>query len=245
MVNEQFFGFYGFILSMKINKVALNNPKELHLNPKNKMQNFSLQQKEIDLNNLPNYRPISFGAKSNADKLKYIGEENFPNPNILKKMQEIGESKDFSLYNIYGYAGEAIAFSAFIMVIYEKWLWKYNPFEKTPVLKKKYRGTLVSTYDGIKRDATLDIKQSLLAVSVIFTTGESKSKSISASIDKIQEEWQLTYCFLNVPQAKVRERSEIHYGTAMLCIENPEEIQGQYYTDRKTIGDMKFIPLYY
>ena len=77
---------------MKINKVALNNPKELHLNPKNKMQNFSLQQKEIDLNNLPNYRPISFGAKSNADKLKYIGEENFPNPSILEEYKKVIEN---------------------------------------------------------------------------------------------------------------------------------------------------------
>jgi hypothetical protein len=76
---------------------------------------------------------------------------------------------------------------------------------------------------------------------VVFITGESKSKSISASIDKIQDEWQLTYCYLNVPQANVRDRSAIHYGTALLCVENPEEIQGQYFTDRKTTGDLKFV----
>ena len=61
-------------------------------------------------------------------------------------------------------------------------------------------------------------------------------------IEKIEDEWQLTYCYLNVPKAKVRERSAIHYGTALLCIENPEEIHGQYYTDRKTTGDMTFSP---
>lgn len=148
---------------------------------------------------------------------------------------------EFSMYDLYGYAGEAIAFSAFVMVLYEKWLWKYNPLEGTPVLKKKYRGTLLSTYDGIEREATLEIKQTLLSINVVFTTGESKSKSISSSIEKIQDEWQLTYCYLNVPQASVRNRSAIHYGTALLCIENPEKIEGQYFTDRKTTGDMKFI----
>ena len=147
---------------------------------------------------------------------------------------------DFSIYDLYGYAGESIAFSTLIMIAYEKWLWRYNPFEKMPVLKKKYTGTLFSTYDELERDATLEIKQTLLSIKVIFTTGESKSKSISASIDKIQDEWQLTYSYLNVPQAKVRDRSSIHYGTALLSIENTEKLQGQYFTDRKTTGDMKF-----
>lgn len=140
------------------------------------------------------------------------------------------------------YTGEAILIAALLMVAYEKILWKYNPLEKTPVLKKRYKGSLLSTYDRIEREATLEIKQTLLSINVVFTTGESRSKSISSSIEKIQDEWQLTYCYLNVPKAKVRDRSAIHYGTALLCIENPEEIQGQYFTDRKTTGDMTFFP---
>mgnify|MGYP003252898306 FL=1 len=148
----------------------------------------------------------------------------------------------FSLYDLYGYIGESIAFSTFLMLIYEKFIWKYNPLEETPILKKKYKGSLISTYDKIEREATLEIKQTLLSVNIIFITDESKSKSILSSIEKIQDEWQLTYCYLNVPKATVRDRSAIHYGTALLCVENPEKIQGQYFTDRKTTGDMIFIP---
>ena len=147
---------------------------------------------------------------------------------------------NFSLYNIFGYAGQAVSISTLIIIAYEKWFWKYDPSEKTPVLKKRYRGKLYSTYDENEREATLEIKQSFLSINVIFATEESKSKSIVASIDKIQDEWQLTYCYLNVPKANVRDRSGIHYGTAWFCIENPKEIQGQYFTDRKTTGDMKF-----
>lgn len=149
---------------------------------------------------------------------------------------------EFSAYDLYGYAGEAIAFSALVMVLYEKWLWKYNRFEKTSVLKKRYKGTLLSTYDNAEREAILEIKQTLLSINVVFITKESRSKSISASIEKVQDEWQLTYCYLNVPKANVRDRSAIHYGTALLCIENTDRIHGQYYTDRKTTGDMEFIP---
>lgn len=156
---------------------------------------------------------------------------------ILSKVTSI---VDFTVYDLYGYAGEAIAFSTVIMTLYEKIFWKFNPLEKTPILKKKYKGTFISTYDGIERDAVLEIKQTLLSVSVAFTSGESKSKSITASVDKVLDEWQLTYCYLNVPQANVRERSAMHYGTAMLCVENPEELKGQYFSDRKTTGDMKF-----
>ena len=150
---------------------------------------------------------------------------------------------EFSLYELYGYIGEAIGFSTIVMLFYEKKLWKYNPLEKTPVLKKKYSGTIRSTYDGIERPATLEIKQTLLSVNIIFISGESKSRSISSSIDKIYDEWQLTYCYLNIPQANVRSRSAIHFGTAMLCIENPNKIQGQYFSDRKTTGDMKFVSI--
>ena len=89
---------------------------------------------------------------------------------------------DFSIYDLYGYTGEAISIAALLMFAYEKILWKYNPLEKTPVLKKRYKGSLLSTYDGIEREATLEIKQTLLSINVVFTTGEIRSKSISSSI---------------------------------------------------------------
>lgn len=149
---------------------------------------------------------------------------------------------EFTLYDIYGYAGEAIAFSAIVILLYERWLWRINPFEKVPRLKRRYIGTLYTTYNDkqIEKSLELEIHQTLLSVKVVLVTDESKSKSISASIDKIQDEWQLVYCYINVPRANVRERSEIHYGTAMICIEDPKEMRGDYYTDRKTQGEMKF-----
>ena len=147
------------------------------------------------------------------------------------------------LYNLYGYAGEAIGLTIALMAVYEKWLWRFNPLESVPALNKVYTGIVKSSYDNLERSATIEIKQTLLSVHVTFTSGESKSKSISASINEILGEKQLIYNYLNTPKSEFRSRSEVQYGTAMLCVDNPKELTGQYYTDRKTIGDMKFTPV--
>ena len=144
-------------------------------------------------------------------------------------------------YELFGYAGEAIGLAVVLTALYERKLWRYNPWDTTPKLHAKYVGQFTSTYDSIVREGTLDIKQTLSTVSVIFTTKESKSRSLSASIDDILGEKQLTYCYINQPKSEFRNRSEIHYGTAMLTISENGRLEGQYYTDRQTQGDMVFV----
>lgn len=146
----------------------------------------------------------------------------------------------FSGYDLYGYAGEAIGVGTLIMCLYEKWIWRWMFFEKTPKLEKKYIGTFISNFDQVEREATLIIKQSLLFVHVEFRSGESISRSLTASIDDIMGVSQLTYCYLNTPDIAFRDRSEIHYGTAMLRIVEDGNLVGEYFTDRNTCGDMVF-----
>ena len=145
-----------------------------------------------------------------------------------------------SAYDLFGYASEAISVAVFFSGAYEKVLWRNNPFESTPKFARRYTGTMKSTYDHIERKASLEIKQTLLSVHVTLVTGESKSKSLSASIDEVLGEMQLTYCYLNTPKSEYRYRSEIHYGTATLSAGNTAILEGQYYTDRNTTGDMIF-----
>lgn len=148
--------------------------------------------------------------------------------------------KSFSLYDLYCYAGEAISMAVIFTGLYERILWRVNPLESTPKLKNRYTGIIKSGYDNIERQASLEIKQSLCSVHVTLTTAESKSNSLTASVDEIMGEMLLTYCYLNTPKSEFRDRSEIHYGTATLSIANPKYLEGQYYTDRKTCGDMSF-----
>ncbi|WP_418418279.1 hypothetical protein [Blautia sp.] len=59
-------------------------------------------------------------------------------------------------------------------------------------------------------------------------------------METINSEKQLIYTYLNTPRAELQNRSSIHYGTAMLRIDNPERITGNYYTSRLSRGSMDF-----
>ena len=145
-----------------------------------------------------------------------------------------------TMYELLGFAGEAVGLAAILTAFYERKLWRYNPWETTPKLHTKYVGTFTSSYDSVVREGTMEIKQTLSTVSVILSTNESKSRSLCASIDDVFGEKQLTYCYINQPKSEFRHRSEIHYGTAMLTISEDGSLKGQHFTDRKTIGDMEF-----
>ena len=51
----------------------------------------------------------------------------------------------------------------------------------------------------------------------------------------------MIYCYQNEPGMDFREKSAIHYGTAILSLENPFTLKGEYYTDRNTTGSMYFV----
>lgn len=68
--------------------------------------------------------------------------------------------ENVSVYDLYGYAGEAISVSAILMTVYEKWLWRLMPLKDVPALARVYSGTLKSSYDNIERKATLKILSS-------------------------------------------------------------------------------------
>ncbi len=69
-----------------------------------------------------------------------------------------------SAYLVFSLIGEAITITTVIAVIYERFLWAYDKSSKVPVVKGKYQGSIVSSWDGQKREATLEIKQTLLKI---------------------------------------------------------------------------------
>ena len=146
--------------------------------------------------------------------------------------------KEMEFWDKFDYS---ITITLFISLLYSQFLWKYNPFEKTPKLYGKYEAQLVSTYDKKKRKMKFEIKQDLLSTRVYIKTKESQSESITSSLRKKQDSWQLIYTYENIPNSKERNHSEIHFGTCTLNIVNNQIKNGFYYTDRKTTGDIKNI----
>ena len=147
--------------------------------------------------------------------------------------------------SLFEYAGYAITVSSIFMWIFNVWLWRWKPVNviagKIPVLTKCYKVTIKYIRDGKEetRDTTIHIDQTYLHVSVNLRTNESYSNSITATIKKIDNNYNLIYTYLNTPKATLRQNSEIHYGTAMLRIDNPEYLEGDYYTSRHTSGHME------
>lgn len=145
-----------------------------------------------------------------------------------------------SLYSFFGYISDAVTITLILMFLYEKILWRHNPYESVPVLSKKYSGKIIPSSGNTQIDAELLIKQTLFSIHITLITDESKSNSIISTIEEINGEKTLTYSYINKPKEAYRQRSPIHYGTTMLCVDNPNEISGHYFTDRKSTGDMEF-----
>lgn len=134
-------------------------------------------------------------------------------------------------------------------IIYFKWFWKMKPFyfaHKTPVLAGEWTGKLVSDYrqketvKPIEKDIKVIINQpNISEVFVKQITDESYSKSYADSIEVDEHnDVLLTYSYLNEPNADVRHRSEISFGSVRLTMDtkDSDKLKGNYWTDRKTRG---------
>lgn len=149
-------------------------------------------------------------------------------------------------YQLFGYAGEAIATTAVIMWVFNNWAWRWKLINtvtgRQPVLARKYQGTITYNRQGQlqNKTATLEIEQTFLTIKLKLRTDESQSNSLWASIESIHNEDQLIYCYINEPRAELQDTSSMHYGTAMLRISQPDSITGNYYSSRLTRGSMAF-----
>lgn len=139
-------------------------------------------------------------------------------------------------------------------LIFSKLAWKWKIFQgwliPFPVLEGTWSGLMKSTWTDPATSKTLQpipftlvIRQSFLTINCSIYTKESSSISYSADIlvDRETKKRQLIYHYTNRPKASVRNRSEIHDGTALLDImgAKPNEMKGEYWTSRKTTGDIE------
>ena len=144
--------------------------------------------------------------------------------------------KNLGIWDALTYAS---SFTSIVVVLYVTVLWRINPFEKIPKLKKEYIGTLISTYDDKQRDVKIFVKQNLFETKIIFESNESSSKSITANFYDEYGTQMLSFGYINNPKAMYKNRSPIHYGMCILEIKDKDHLKGQYFTDRCTRGDIK------
>lgn len=135
-----------------------------------------------------------------------------------------------------------------ICTLFVSWAWKWKLFQgwlvPFPCLSGKWVGEIKSTYNSGNNaiPIVVVIKHHFFNIQIKIKTDESSSISTCGSFDIDEERGlkQLIYSYQNNPKATVRERSEIHYGTTRLEINDDVSVlEGEYWTSRKTTGDIK------
>lgn len=143
-----------------------------------------------------------------------------------------------------------ISINLIIWTLFAKWFWKIKIFYPWlvpfPDLAGNWEGTIISTWqDKIQSPISISIQitQTFFNTQIKIQSNESNSFSVAASfdIDKERGLQQLYYSYINTPKTSIRERSQIHYGTALLQFSgfNVTSMEGEYWTSRKTIGEIK------
>lgn len=153
------------------------------------------------------------------------------------------------ILELWGCIGKTASLVFVIVFIFEKWLWKCKIFHPwlvpVPNLVGTWRGTIRYFWDGENHEKSIQVKlnQSFFYVLVQIKTDESWSTSVCASFDIDEKKGirRLIYSYYNVPKISVRDRSQIHYGTACLDIcDDFRKLEGNYWTDRKSQGELVF-----
>ena len=136
------------------------------------------------------------------------------------------------------------------------WLWprlwrRYSWLERNtfPDLTGVWEGHLTSTWKDPEGEGpapipvTILIRQGLLFTSVKLRTAESASHSTRAMLegDRNARRFRIWYSYDNRPDVAVAPRSGRHEGVAWLEMDyerQPDKLEGQYFTDRRTTGDI-------
>ncbi|MGZ9107259.1 MAG: Cap15 family cyclic dinucleotide receptor domain-containing protein [Micavibrio sp.] len=120
-----------------------------------------------------------------------------------------------------------------------------------PDLNGTWEGELVSTWKNPETGlspppipVTFWISQGVFSMSVRMKTGESRSYSTRclAEADRKARIFRLWYGYDNRPDAGVSHRSARHEGAAWLELDmgsHPDQLIGQYFTQRNTTGDIR------
>jgi len=138
-------------------------------------------------------------------------------------------------------------------IIFMNLIWKFHWFfpwlVPFPDLSGKWKGEMKSNWKkeegGIPPiPYEIEIEQTFSNIQIKLETKESSSRSIGASFDLDRQRgiYRLIYTYHNEPKTtEVRERSPIHRGTVILNFTKEfhiKELEGIYYTDRGTAGDI-------
>jgi hypothetical protein len=140
-----------------------------------------------------------------------------------------------------------------VLALWDIWLWRLPVFRMVPGTPRCVRGTWKGVLTSFWVDPAtgkspapkhvyLVVRQTATLVSVRLLTNESRSSSSLAAVTTVDGTSELTYLYLNRPDAGVEHRSRMHHGSTALDISGSpaKRLKGRYWTDRDSRGELDF-----
>lgn len=148
------------------------------------------------------------------------------------------------IYTLPKYIGYCSIIDVAVFFFYYKYIWKFIPWNRPPVLKKTYSGVIYYNYNNQsgQKNINLYIEQTWLSTTIKAETDINSSISICSNIIKDHGEYVLYYTYITSPSSFVADFNPIQYASCRLFInEEAGTLKGTYWTSRGTRGDISFI----
>lgn len=102
------------------------------------------------------------------------------------------------IYTFAKYIGYCSIIDVAVFFVYYKFIWKFIPWNRPPVLKKKYLGVLYYNYNNKsgQKYINLYIEQTWLSTTIKAETDINYSISICSNIVKDHDEYVLYYTYI-------------------------------------------------
>ncbi|MFP5520408.1 MAG: hypothetical protein ACLGGX_10930 [Bdellovibrionia bacterium] len=156
---------------------------------------------------------------------------------------------------LFGIISQTISYTFLVRLVFIKWIWKWLPFLEfihgTPKIEGKWAGTFESTWrpspDAPPATGPIEVKitqPDIYHIKLTQKSGESLSHSYGEVFETLEDgSIFLNFSYKNVPNADVRDRSQISFGSARYQLERDGsyKLSGNYWTDRKSTGKITVV----
>ena len=147
----------------------------------------------------------------------------------------------------------AVLIATLTLTLWDLWLWRLPLAQLIPGVPSCVHGTWQGVLTSFwvdpdtgnrpePKNVYLVVRQTATLVSVKLLTNESRSSSSLAAVSALDGTFELTYLYLNCPDARFEHRSRMHHGSTALVISGQpaKRLKGRYWTDRDTKGELDF-----
>ena len=135
-----------------------------------------------------------------------------------------------------------------LLSLFDVWLWRLPLLRGWFVSRPNLIGTWRLRLKAANGPGSHDVegyavvRQTYSFLSLRVLTAESSSELLTGSVlGGVDGTFRVTGVYRNEPRLTLRSASQIHYGAVLLSVSEPypERVQGQYWTDRATRGEME------